>query len=127
MEFILVSSVEDALEKVKLLFSKRIDTRVMIEPFCEGIEFTVIILQTVLDRRLLILPTEVETDYEDHQIFDFRKNIYQPGRVKYHCPTHVLTMKLLNEFKFKPNNFSRFWVCEILHVLTDGFCRIGKI
>ena len=33
-----VSNVEDALEKVQLLFSKRIDTRVVIEPFCEGVE-----------------------------------------------------------------------------------------
>ncbi len=81
-----VSTVEDALEKVKLLFSKRIDTRVVIEPFCEGIEFTVIILQNRFGMPVAILPTEIETDYEDHQIFDFRKKYLPTRQVKYHCP-----------------------------------------
>ena len=40
-----VSTVEEALEKTHEIFSKRVDTRVVIEPFCEGTEFTVIILQ----------------------------------------------------------------------------------
>lgn len=81
-----VSRVEDALEKSKLLFSKRIDTRVVIEPFCEGIEFTVIILQNRFGMPVAVLPTEIETDYEDHQIFDFRKKYLPTRQVKYHCP-----------------------------------------
>ncbi len=81
-----VSNVEDALEKVQLLFSKRIDTRVVIEPFCEGIEFTVIILQNRFRMPVAVLPTEIETDYEDHQIFDFRKKYLPTRQVKYHCP-----------------------------------------
>jgi D-alanine--D-alanine ligase len=81
-----VGSPEEALEKVELLFSKRMDTRVVIEPFCEGIEFTVIILQNRFGMPVAILPTEIETDYQDHQIFDYRKKYLPTRQVTYHCP-----------------------------------------
>ena len=81
-----VSTSEEALEKVRFLFSKRMDTRVVIEPFCEGTEFTVIILQNRFGMPVAILPTEIETDYRDHQIFDTRKKYLPTRQVTYHCP-----------------------------------------
>lgn len=33
-----------------------------------------------------ILPTEIETDYSNHQIFDFRKKYLPTRQVTYHCP-----------------------------------------
>lgn len=81
-----VSTVEAALEKVKRLFAKRMDTRVVIEPFCTGIEFTVILLQNRFGMPVAILPTEIETDYTEHQIFDFRKKYLPSRHVRYHCP-----------------------------------------
>lgn len=81
-----VGSAQEALEKSKKLFAKRIDTRLVVEPFCTGIEFTVILLQNRFGMPVAILPTEIETDYTEHQIFDFRKK-YLPSRaVRYHCP-----------------------------------------
>lgn len=81
-----VTSVEEALEKVELLFSKRMDTRVVVEPFCEGTEFTVIILQNRFGMPVAVLPTEIETDYGDNQVFDYRKKYLPTRQVKYHCP-----------------------------------------
>lgn len=81
-----VETPEQALEKVRLLFSKRMDTRIVIEPFCEGIEFTVIILQNRFDMPVAILPTEIEIDYSENQIFDYRKKYLPTRRVRYHCP-----------------------------------------
>lgn len=81
-----VSNAKEALEKAKILFSKRMDTRVVVEPFCEGIEFTVIILQNRFGMPVAVLPTEIETDYKDHQLFDFRKKYLPTRQVKYHCP-----------------------------------------
>ncbi|MSR71705.1 MAG: hypothetical protein EXS50_03570 [Candidatus Taylorbacteria bacterium] len=81
-----VSTPEEALEKSELLFSKRMDTRVVIEPFADGIEFTTIILQNRFGQPVAILPTEVETDYAEHQIFDFRKKYLPTRQVTYHCP-----------------------------------------
>jgi len=81
-----VSNPEEALERVEFLFSKRMDTRVVIEPFCEGIEFTVIVLQNKFDMPVAILPTEIETDYQNHQIFDYRLKYLPSNQVRYHCP-----------------------------------------
>lgn len=81
-----VSTPEEALEKATLIFSKRMDTRVVIEPFAQGREFTVIILQNPYGLPVAILPTEIETDYQKHQIFDFRKKYLPTRQVTYHCP-----------------------------------------
>jgi D-alanine--D-alanine ligase len=81
-----VSSAEEALERVHFLFSKRMDTRVVIEPFAEGVEFTVIILHNRFGLPVAILPTEIETDYTANQIFDYRKKYLPTRQVTYHCP-----------------------------------------
>ncbi|MFA6435879.1 MAG: hypothetical protein WCW30_01960 [Candidatus Gracilibacteria bacterium] len=81
-----VSTPKEALEKVRYLFSKRINTRVVIEPFCTGIEFTVILLQNRFNMPVAILPTEIEADYTKHQIFDYRKKYLPTRQVRYHCP-----------------------------------------
>jgi D-alanine--D-alanine ligase len=81
-----VSTPSEALEKVRLLFSKRMDTRVVIEQFAQGVEFTAVILENKFGMPVCILPTEIETDYTAHQIFDFRKKYLPTNRVTYHCP-----------------------------------------
>ncbi len=81
-----VTTPEEALERAQFLFSKRMDTRVVIEPFAEGIEFTVIILQNRFGLPVAILPTEIETDYTANQIFDYRKKYLPTRQVTYHCP-----------------------------------------
>lgn len=81
-----VSTPREALEKVHLLFSKRMDTRVVIEPFAEGVEFTIIILENHAGLPVALPPTEIEADYTEHQIFDFRKKYLPTRRVTYHCP-----------------------------------------
>ena len=81
-----VSTVEEALEASKQIFSKRVDNRAVVEPFCTGIEFTVIILQNRFGLPVAILPTEIEIDYSEHQIFDYRKKYLATRQVTYHCP-----------------------------------------
>ncbi len=81
-----VSNPLEALEKAQEIFSKRVDTRVVIEPFCEGTEFTVIILQNKFGLPVAVMPSEIEISYEDHQIFDYRKKYLATRQVNYHCP-----------------------------------------
>lgn len=81
-----VSSPTEALEKSALLFSKRMDSRVVVEPFVEGIEFTVIILQNSFGLPVALIPTEIEADYEQNQIFDYRKKYLPTRQVTFHCP-----------------------------------------
>ncbi|OGG79989.1 hypothetical protein A3A39_01250 [Candidatus Kaiserbacteria bacterium RIFCSPLOWO2_01_FULL_54_13] len=81
-----VSTPEQALERVRYLFSKRADTRVVVEQFAEGKEFTVIILQNRFGLPVALPPTEMEIDYSEHQIFDFRKKYLPTRHVTYHSP-----------------------------------------
>jgi D-alanine--D-alanine ligase len=81
-----VATVDEAIEATKSIFKKRIDTRVVVEPFCTGTEFTVIILQNRFGLPVALFPTEIETDYSKNQIFDFRKKYLATRQVTYHCP-----------------------------------------
>lgn len=81
-----VSNVSEALEKANLLFSKRMDTRVVVEPFAEGAEFTMVILENRFGLPVALPPTEIETDYTEHQIFDFRRKYLPTRQVTWHCP-----------------------------------------
>ncbi|MDO8562074.1 MAG: hypothetical protein Q7S05_04615 [bacterium] len=81
-----VSTPKEALEKVRFIFAKRMDTRVVIEQFAEGVEFTTILLQNPYGLPVALPPTEIETDYAEHQIFGFRKKYLPTRQVSYHCP-----------------------------------------
>jgi len=81
-----VHSPEEALEKMQFLFSKRIDTRVVLEPFCTGIEFTVIVLQNKFGLPVSFIPTEIDIDYTKNQTFDYRRKYLPTHQVSWHCP-----------------------------------------
>lgn len=111
-----VSTAEEALEKAQELFSKRVDTRVVIEPFCTGIEFTVIILENHFGLPVAVMPTEIELSYKDHQVFDYRRKYLASRQVTYHCPprfsdAQVETIQIQAEQLFKVlgmRDFARF-------------------
>lgn len=117
-----VNNIEEALDKANLIFAKRMDTRVVVEPFIKGREFTVIILQSRFGLPVAILPTEIETDYTEHQIFDFRKKYLPTRQVTYHCPPRfndslIERIQLQSEQLFAllgMSDFARFdgWVLE---------------
>ncbi len=111
-----VSTVDEALKVAHDLFSKRVDTRLVVEPFCNGVEFTVIILENRFGMPVAVLPTEMELDYSDHQIFDYRKKYLASRQVTYHCPPRfsedvIRRIQIQSEQLFKllgMRNFARF-------------------
>lgn len=115
-----VSSETEASEKANLIFSKRIDTRVVLEPFAEGREFTVIVLQNSLGLPVALVPSEIEMAYHEGRIFDFRRKYLPTNQVKYHCPpkfapetTERIRREAAQIFHlFALNDFARFdgWV-----------------
>lgn len=129
-----VTNPEDALERAKHLFSKRMDTRVVIEPFAKGTEFTIIILENRFGLPVALPPTEIETDYTENQIFDFRKKYLPTRQVIWHCPPRF-TDEIIEKIEaqaeqlfalFNMHDFARFdgWV------LPDGniwFCDFNPI
>lgn len=81
-----VDTPDLAFKKVLFLLNQKIDHRVVLEPFVSGREFTCIILENSWGEPVSLLPTEIETDYSHHQIFDFRKKYLPTSQVVHHCP-----------------------------------------
>ena len=82
-----VTSPDEALSKLENnIFSKDIDQTGLLEPFCEGREFTIIILQNDLGEPVALIPTEISMSYADNAIFDFRRKYLPTNMVSYHSP-----------------------------------------
>lgn len=81
-----VATKEQAEEKAKTLFSLFEDQHVLIEPFCEGKEFTITILESKNKDLIVFDPTEIQTSYENHSIFDYRKKYLPHHETRYHTP-----------------------------------------
>ena len=129
-----VEKVSDAVESVKSLFSKRRDTRVVVERFAEGKEFTVIILQNRFNMPVAILPTEMEMDYDRHQFFDFRKKYLPTRQVTYHCPPRF-SNEIIEKIQIEAEQlFSVFGMRDFARfdgfIMPDGniwFCDFNPI
>lgn len=80
------SSPEEAFEKCKEIFDWGIDEQVLIESFCTGIEFTVIVFQSISGSPVALIPTEIEIRSEFHPIFDYRKKYLPTDNTLYHTP-----------------------------------------
>ncbi len=85
-----VFSVRDPLETLRKLegeiFAKKIDHTAILEPFCDGQEFTVVLVENDQGAPVSLIPTEIHISYEDNAIFDFRRKYLPSERVAYHCP-----------------------------------------
>lgn len=81
-----IYSAPEAIEKTKLLFNQGISP-VIVEPFCAGKEFTIIILQNhETQKPVALIPSEIEMKYENYQIFDYRKKYLPTEQTRYHNP-----------------------------------------
>jgi len=130
-----VTSPKEAIEKANIIFSKRIDTRVVLEPFAKGREFTVIILQNKLGMPVAVMPSEIEMTYHEGRIFDFRKKYLPTNQVRYHCPPRFeieTIKKIQTEAKqlfslFRMNDFARFdgWLMDDGKIWFSDFNTIS--
>lgn len=130
-----VANVREALRAAKDLFNRRMDTRVVVEPFCEGIEFTVIILENRFGLPVSLMPTEIETDYSRHQLFDYRRKYLATRQVTYHCPPRfsdeiIEKIQIQAEHLFKLLNmrdFARFdgWLLKDGNIWFSDFNPIS--
>lgn len=81
-----VESVAEAHQAVKTLF-KGGAVDVLVEPFCQGTEFTVVVLEGgPKDEAVALPPIEIATDYSRGQIFDYRKKYLPTQQASYSCP-----------------------------------------
>ena len=133
-----VNSPEEALEKAELIFSKRMDTRVVLEQMARGREFTVIVLQNKFGLPVALMTTEIEMTHGIHggsRIFDFRKKYLPTNQVKYHYPARFdletiekIQTKAEQIFKiFDMNDFARFdgWILDNGEIWFSDFNTIS--
>lgn len=126
-----VNTPREAMEKTNIIFSKRMDTRVILEPFAKGREFTIIILQNKLGMPVAMIPSEIEMTYHEGRIFDFRKKYLPTNQVKYHCParfSNEIIEKIQTEAKqlfslLGMSDFARFdgWLLESGEIWFSDF------
>lgn len=119
-----VSTPEQALATAHKLVKDGFYSRLVIEPFCVGKEFTAVIIESRTGAPVCLLPLEIEADYANHQILDFRKKYLPTRQVVYHCPPRFgdPTIKQIQQTAeklfamFGMSDFARFdgWV------LPDG-------
>ena len=76
--------VEEILKYATVIRDKNYGGIAMIEEYCQGREFTVIVLESMQDEPVALLPTEVRLFGGD--IFDFSKKYLPSLDVEYHCP-----------------------------------------
>jgi D-alanine--D-alanine ligase len=81
-----VQTPSEALDRVLYLFDQNIDDTVLIEPFCVGSEFTVMVLQNADNQPVALMPTQIEISYENNQIFDYRRKYLPTANTFYHTP-----------------------------------------
>ena len=108
-----VYTVEEAIEKTKYLFQNNMDP-VVIEPFCKGTEFTVVLIKNLeTGEPVALLPSEIEMKYNNYQIFDYRRKYLPTPQTRYHTPArfseeNIEKIRKYSKEIFKIMNFNDF-------------------
>lgn len=87
-------SLEACICKIEIILKKQTEgnspsafcSTYLLEPFCEGKEFTVCVLESPQGEPVALLPTYIETSYACNSIFNYRRKYLPTQQVRYHCP-----------------------------------------
>jgi addiction module HigA family antidote len=80
------NSPKEALERALKLFETNLGDEALLEPFCSGREFTVIVLQNPDGTPVALIPTEIQVTYDDGGIFDYRRKYLPTTNTHWFCP-----------------------------------------
>lgn len=80
-----VTTSAEACERIRELAGNGTE-RIILEPFCDGKEFTVVILTNHAGEPVALPPTGIEVDYSQNRIFDYRRKYLPSADTKHHCP-----------------------------------------
>ncbi|MBA3603939.1 MAG: hypothetical protein H0W50_09955 [Parachlamydiaceae bacterium] len=81
-----VTTIDEACERLDKIFSSQNTTEALLESFCIGKEFTVVVFDNSARIPIALIPTEISLCYADNQIFDFRKKYLPSNQAAYHTP-----------------------------------------
>lgn len=119
-----VTSPQEAYNRVQDIFSSGLDRHALLEPFCEGSEFTVVVFENEEGEPVAFIPTEVELNYENNQIFDYRKKYLPTNQATYHTPPRF-SQALVEEIRLQAEKiFKLFGMRDFVRldgwILLDG-------
>ncbi len=81
-----VSTPSSAAQQMLSIFENPLNTEALLEPFCKGREFTVVVLQNSKGEAVSLIPNEIQISYENGQFFDYRRKYLPTSNTKWLCP-----------------------------------------
>ncbi len=117
-----VNNPQEAYDACCQIFDQKIDHRALLEIFCRGQEFTVLVLENAFGLPVALMPTEIEMNYDQNQIFDYRRKYLPTNQAAYHTPPRF-EMGLIDQIRsqaqeifklFKMRDFVRLdgWILK---------------
>ncbi len=77
------TNAAEAMAAVHELMGGKTFEKIVVEPFCKGREFTIVLLEAADQQPVSLIPVEIETGGE---IFNYRNKYLATGQSKYFCP-----------------------------------------
>ncbi|MDR1499103.1 MAG: hypothetical protein LBS34_02340 [Rickettsiales bacterium] len=119
-----VYSHGEAAEKVEFLFKQKMSP-VIVEPFCSGREFTVVLTQNLnTGKPVALLPSEIEMKYENYQIFDYRRKYLPTAQTRYHTPANFTDDEIVKIQNYAEEIYKLFGFDDFVRMdgwlLNDG-------
>ncbi len=117
---------EEASAKLKLLFDMQICDDAIVEEFCYGKEFTIIILENKKGEPTSLIPSEIEICYKNGGIFDYRRKYLPTSNTKWKCPPSFSEDKCAEIREKAEKLFTKFEMRDFARI--DGWVKSdGKI
>ena len=110
---------DHTLETINQLFEEKIDDALLLEEYCTGREFTILVIE-VDGEKVALVPTEIETSYESNEIFDYRKKYLPTHNTLYHTPPKHFSNEIIQEIRTKAEQiFELFNMSDVTRM--DGW------
>lgn len=119
-----VRTPEEARIRLEEIFARELDCNALLEPFCQGVEFTVVVFENQQGKPVALMPTEVEMSYESNEIFDYRKKYLPTNQAAYHTPPRF-SQSVVNHIRMQAEQiFTLFSMQDFVRldgwVMNDG-------
>jgi D-alanine--D-alanine ligase len=112
-----VTNAAEAVQKARHILDSKLGDEALLEPYCEGQEFTVVVLENAEGAPVALIPTEINLTGGD--VFTFRHKYLPTCHVDYHCPPRFTDETIGNIQKAAEVLFSFFGMRDFARL--DGW------
>ncbi len=118
----IATTAKEAVKCAEDIFTNRYGGQALIEPYCKGREFTVIVLQNQKDEPVALIPSDI--DLKGSEIYSYRNKYLPSNQVEHHCPPKFNDNLIKKIQKSAEDLFLRFEMRDFARVdgriLADG-------